>query len=65
MIVNSGIEEVVYEDKYEFSGQTKALLAEAGVKCRQFRRGLDVAMLREDRPRDCGMSPLLDPKFKV
>lgn len=38
MIVNSGIEEVVYEDEYEFSRQTMSLLKEAGVKCRQFIR---------------------------
>lgn len=39
MIINSGIKEVIYEEEYEFSEQTKSLLKEAGVKCRQFRRG--------------------------
>jgi dCMP deaminase len=38
MIINSGIGEVVYEDEYEFTSQTKALFAEAGVKCRRFTR---------------------------
>lgn len=37
MIINSGIAEVVYQEEYEFSGQSRALLAEAGVACRQFR----------------------------
>jgi dCMP deaminase len=35
MIVNAGIREVVYEDVYEFSRQTRALLREAGVRCRR------------------------------
>jgi len=38
MIINSGITEVVYEEDYQFTRQVKALLAEAGVKCRQFKR---------------------------
>lgn len=38
MIVNAGIAEVVYEDEYEFSAQTQALLGEAGVLCRRFER---------------------------
>ena len=39
MIINSGINEVIFEDEYEFSKQTQALFAEAGVACRQFTRG--------------------------
>jgi len=39
MIVNAGILEVVYEEEYLFSEQTRTLLTEAGVRCRQFRRG--------------------------
>ena len=38
MIINAGICEVVYEDVYEFSQQTRALFRAAGVKCRRFRR---------------------------
>ncbi len=38
MIINAGIKEVVYEDEYEFSGQTRELLTEAGVICRKFER---------------------------
>jgi len=38
MIINAGIVEVIYEDRYEFTEQTRKLLAEAGVKCRRFRR---------------------------
>jgi len=40
MIINAGIIEVVYGEEYEFSDQTRRLLAEAAVGCRQF----------EDRP---------------
>ena len=36
MIINAGIAEVIYDEKYEFSRQTRALLKEAGVACRQF-----------------------------
>jgi len=35
MIINSGITEVIYDEEYAFSEQTKALFAEAGVKCRR------------------------------
>jgi dCMP deaminase len=35
MIINSGISEVVYEGEYEFTRQIKALLKQAGVKCRK------------------------------
>lgn len=38
MIVNAGLVEVVFEREYEFSGQARRLLAEAGVLCRQFLR---------------------------
>jgi dCMP deaminase len=38
MIINAGLREVVYEDEYHFSAQTRALLRAAGVKCRRFRR---------------------------
>ena len=36
MIINSGIAEVVYGGDYAFTEQTRALLAEAGVKCRRY-----------------------------
>ena len=42
MIINAGIEEVVYEEEYHFTEQAKKLFQEAGVKCRQFKRNLDV-----------------------
>ena len=35
MIINAGIQEVVYAKEYEFSGQTRALLHEGGVRCRK------------------------------
>ena len=38
MIINAGIAEVVYEGEYEFTRQIKALLRQAGVKCRKIRR---------------------------
>ena len=38
MIINSGITEVIYENEYEFNEQTRALLKEAGVACRQYRK---------------------------
>ena len=38
MIINGGIKEVVYETEYRFSAQTKALLVEAGVRCRRLSR---------------------------
>ena len=38
MIINAGIAEVVYEDEYEFSVQTRDLFVQAGVRCRQFQR---------------------------
>lgn len=38
MIINAGIREVVYDEEYRFSEQTKDLLAEAGVTCRKFVR---------------------------
>ena len=38
MIINAGLVEVVYEDEYLFSAQTRALLRAAGIKCRRFRR---------------------------
>jgi dCMP deaminase len=38
MIINAGIREVVYEDLYQFSRQTRALLRQAGVRCRRFVR---------------------------
>lgn len=36
MIINAGIREVIYDEEYKFSEQTRALLSEAGVKCRRF-----------------------------
>lgn len=35
MIINSGIQEVVYENEYEFSVQTRTLLHAGGVRCRK------------------------------
>jgi dCMP deaminase len=39
MVINAGLEEVVYEHEYHFTKQARALFREAGVKCRRFRRG--------------------------
>lgn len=38
MIINAGIEEVIYEDEYEFHAQTRDLLHEAGVRFRRLHR---------------------------
>jgi len=38
MIINAGIVEVVYEEEYKFGRQTRALLREAKVKLRRFKR---------------------------
>lgn len=38
MIINAGIREVVYGGDYSFTSQTEALLAEAGVTCRRYRK---------------------------
>lgn len=38
MIINSGIAEVIYEEEYAFSDQTKSLFREAGVTCHKFIR---------------------------
>ena len=38
MIINAGIKEVVFENEYEFSEQTRALLHEGGVRCRRLVR---------------------------
>jgi len=38
MIINAGIEEVIYEQEYEFNEQTRHLLEEAGVRVRRFQR---------------------------
>ena len=37
MIINAGITEVIYEEEYEFTEQTRALFHEAGVGFRRFR----------------------------
>lgn len=39
MIINAGITEVIFGDEYEFSDQTRRLLAEAMVGCRQYEEG--------------------------
>ena len=39
MIITAGMNEVIYENEYKFNAQTKTLLTEAGVKCRQYVRG--------------------------
>jgi dCMP deaminase len=36
MIINAGIGEVVYDEEYAFGAQTRALFAQAGVRCRHF-----------------------------
>ena len=38
MLINAGITEVIYENEYQFGDQTRDLLGQAGVKCRQFAR---------------------------
>jgi dCMP deaminase len=38
MIINAGVQEVVFEDEYEFGAQTCALLHEAGVRYRRLVR---------------------------
>lgn len=38
MIINSGIIEVVYEDEYQFTEQTRQLFVESGMKYRRFVR---------------------------
>jgi len=38
MIINAGIREVVYENEYQFTSQTRKLLKEAGVCLRRFNR---------------------------
>lgn len=37
MIINAGVIEVVYDQEYKFSAQTRALLVEAGVLFRKFK----------------------------
>lgn len=39
LIIGAGIREVVYEDKYALQKEVRTLLKQAGVKCRQYRRG--------------------------
>ena len=39
MIINAGIVEVVFEGDYHSSEQAASLFKEAGIACRQFRRG--------------------------
>ena len=38
MIINAGIVEVVYDEEYRFTDQTRALFAQAGVLCRRIER---------------------------
>lgn len=38
MIINAGVQELIYEHEYQFSEQARALFAEAGILCRQFIR---------------------------
>jgi len=38
MIINAGINAVIYEGEYEFGEQTRSLFSEAGVECRQYVR---------------------------
>ena len=38
MIINAGLEEVVYEHDYHFQKTVRDLFRKAGVKCRQFKR---------------------------
>ncbi len=39
MLINAGLKAVVYEEEYHFSEQSRLLLEQAGVRCRQFVRG--------------------------
>ncbi|MCE9612802.1 MAG: dCMP deaminase family protein [Lentisphaerae bacterium] len=39
MLINAGIRDVVFEEEYSFSSQTRQLLDQAAVSCRQFHRG--------------------------
>lgn len=41
LIINAGIREVVYEQEYELSEQSIALLGEAGIATRQYQRRTD------------------------
>ena len=38
MIINSGIREVIYDEEYKFTPQTKDILSQAGVVFRRYRR---------------------------
>jgi deoxycytidylate deaminase len=38
MIINAGLQEVVYGREYHFSKAVRDLFRQAGVKCRQFKR---------------------------
>lgn len=38
MIINAGLKEVVYEQEYRFSDQSRDMFEEAGIKCRKFKR---------------------------
>ena len=38
MIINSGIKEVIYDEEYKFTPQTKDILAQAGVIFRRYKR---------------------------
>jgi dCMP deaminase len=43
MMINAGIQEVVYETEYEFGEQTRALLHEGGVRYRRLNRAESAA----------------------
>jgi deoxycytidylate deaminase len=40
MIINAGIQEVVYETEYHFTEQARTLFAKANVLCRKLKRTL-------------------------
>ena len=48
MIINAGIKEVIYDEEYSFNQQTRALLAEAKVLCRQIEHYKKPSLVRAD-----------------
>ena len=48
MIINAGIKEVIYDEEYSFNQQTRALLAEAKVLCRQIEHYKKLSLVRAD-----------------
>lgn len=42
MIITAGIQELVYDEEYEFAAQTRRLFREAGLKVRRYKAGVRV-----------------------